>query len=70
MQIRCPQCHHLGITHPEALLGRIYICCHCHWMLHLAPHGPGAFSWHSLTTEEIGTRPLRGGRENGENKNV
>ena len=45
MQINCPHCHHFGTIHPEALLGRLYVCAHCHLMLRLACHVPHAHQW-------------------------
>ncbi len=63
MQIRCPLCHRLGTTQPEALLGRIYVCTHCHRMLRLVPHPSAARRWQPLATAEAGDRqrmPIRG----------
>ena len=41
MQIKCPSCKQSNTTIPQALLGRIYVCRHCHRILRLkfpTPH--------------------------------
>jgi DNA-directed RNA polymerase subunit RPC12/RpoP len=35
MQIRCPYCRRLCTTFPEALMGRTYLCAHCHRIAYL-----------------------------------
>ena len=35
MQIKCPGCKQNNTTIPQALLGRIYVCAHCHRILRL-----------------------------------
>ncbi len=62
MHIKCPHCQCLGTVTPDNLLGRIYVCTHCHRMLHLAPDAPEDQRWQPLATaatEDGQVMPLR-----------
>mgnify|MGYP000155055692 CR=1 FL=1 len=50
MQIKCPSCKQTNTTIPQALLGRIYVCGHCHRILRLKSLTPHMMQWRPLAT--------------------
>ncbi|MGD9330150.1 MAG: hypothetical protein PVJ53_02500 [Desulfobacterales bacterium] len=48
MKITCPICNRINTTHPEALLGRIYVCDRCHHMLLSKSLQQGVIQWRPL----------------------
>lgn len=63
MQIKCPHCHRHSKTCPEALLGRIYVCTHCHQILRLEIHARNAVQWQSLATVRKESQHRMNGRD-------
>ena len=50
MQIKCPRCKQSNTTIPQALLGRIYVCGHCHRILRIKFRTPHRMPWRPLVT--------------------
>ena len=62
MQIKCPSCKQTNTTIPQALLGRIYVCGHCHRILRLKFRMPDMMQWRPLATAQEDAPNRRKGR--------
>ncbi len=64
MQIKCPSCKQSNTTIPQALLGRIYVCGHCHRILRLKFRTPQMMQWRPLAAARGDAPGLGSGRSN------
>ena len=64
MQIKCPSCYQITTTIPEALLGRIYVCAHCHRILRVDFRSPERMLWRPLAATKNEAPNRVGGKPN------